>query len=67
MPEHLPLDKLNAGVCHLTRDEALAVMHDAEYNSDPEAVDIGPYGMPIGTFNAYKALAAQIRRSLASI
>jgi hypothetical protein len=63
-PDFLPLDKLREGACELTLDEARAVLADAEYNSDPQAQDVGPYGMPLGTFNAYRALAKQIRTAL---
>lgn len=64
-PEDLPLDKLNEGRCLLTPNEAQAVLDDALYNSDPKAQDVGPYGMPLGTFNAYSALAKQVRQALA--
>lgn len=65
LPDELPLDKLRVGVCELTPDEARAVLADAEFNSDPRAVDVGPYGMPRTTFNAYRALAKQVRAALA--
>lgn len=64
LPDELPLDKLRAGVCELTPDELRAVLADAEFNSDPRAVDVGPYGMPRATFNAYRALAKQARAAL---
>lgn len=41
-------------------------MHDAEYNSDPTAVEVGPYGTPLPVFNAYRALAKQVRAAIAS-
>jgi hypothetical protein len=65
LPDFLPLDKLGEGVCTLTLEEAKAVMNDAEYNSDRNAVDVGPYGMPLGTFNAYRSLAKQARAAIA--
>lgn len=64
-PDFLPLKKLQKGNCALSLDEAQAVLADAEYNSDPMAQDVGPYGMPLGTFNAYKALAKQARAAIA--
>lgn len=64
-PDYLPLEKLHEGNCVLSLDEAKAVLDDAEYNSDRQAQDVGPYGMPIGTFNAYKALAKQVRTAIA--
>ena len=66
-PEFLPLDKLHEGVCTLTLEEAKAVLNDAEYNSDLDAVDVGPFGMPLGTFNAYRALAKQARVAIARV
>ena len=66
LPEYLPLEKLDEGVVYLTEDEAKAVLADAAFNSDPKAQDVGPYGMPLPVFNAYRALAAQIRKALAA-
>lgn len=63
-PDHLPLEKLAEGCVTLTIDEARAVLADAEYNSDTTAVDVGPYDMPLGTFNAYRALARQARAAI---
>jgi hypothetical protein len=67
LPDFLPLDKLNVGVCDLTREEAQAVLADAKYNSDRQAVDVGPYGTPLPVFNAYRALAAQVEKALVPI
>lgn len=64
LPDHLPLEKLRAGRCQLTLEEAIAVAEDAEFNSDPAAVDIGPYGTPLPVFNAYRALARQARQAI---
>jgi hypothetical protein len=63
-PDFLPLDKLREGVCDVTPEEARAILADAEFNSDLSAVDVGEYGVPLGTFNAYRALAKQVRKSL---
>lgn len=65
LPDFLPLDKLNVGMCELTLEEARAVLADAKYNSDRDAVDIGPYGTPLPVFNAYRALAKQVRNAIA--
>lgn len=65
-PDQLPLAKLVEGRVELTLDEARAVLDDAEHNSDTTAFDVGPYGMPLGTFNAYRALARQVRAALAA-
>lgn len=64
-PDHLPLAKLVEGRVDLTIDEARAVLDDAEFNSDTTAFDVGPYGMPLGVFTAYRALARQVRAALA--
>lgn len=65
LPDFLPLDKLNVGCCELSIDEARAVLADAAYNSDRQAVDVGPYGTPLPVFNAYAALAKQARAAIA--
>jgi hypothetical protein len=64
LPDFLPLDKLEAGACVLTIEEARAVLADAEFNSDLRAIDVGEYGTPLGVFNAYRALARQARGAL---
>lgn len=53
-----------AGVHQVSRDEAREIMLDAEFNCDPRCIDIGAYGVPLGTANAYRALAKQVRRTL---
>lgn len=63
-PEHLPLDKLEVGVCLLTLEEARAVLEDAEFNCDPRAQTVGPNDMPLPIFNAYRALVKQARAAL---
>lgn len=64
-PEELSaLDKLNTGICELTPAQALEVLADAEFNADRQG---GPEYMPIGTRRAYRALAGQIRKALATI
>ena len=65
LPEFLPLHKLSVGMVELTLDEARAVLDDAEFNSDRNAQDVGPYGMPLPVFNAYRALAKQVRAAIA--
>jgi hypothetical protein len=65
MPADLPLDKLVTGKCVVTLDEARAVLADAEHNSDKTVFDVGPYGMPLPVFNAYRALAKQVRAAIA--
>lgn len=66
-PEFLPLDKLHEGWCVLTVGEAREVLADAQFNSDKTAVDVGPNGMSLGVFNAYRALAKQVAGALDGI
>lgn len=66
LPDFLPLAKLSTGDCTLTLEEAKAVLADAAFNSDREAVDVGPYGVPLKAFNAYAALAKQARAVIAA-
>lgn len=53
------------GVNHVPLNVARMILSDAEYNSDPQAQTVGPYDMPLPVFNAYKALAKQVRAAIA--
>lgn len=65
MPDDLPLDKITRpGIVSLTADEARALLADAEFNSDPACVDVGPYAMPRSTFSAYRRLRDSLRVAL---
>jgi hypothetical protein len=64
-PDFVFLDKLNEGPVLLTLEEAREVLADAEFNCNPRAQTVGPYGMPLPTFNAYRALAKQARAAIA--
>ncbi len=67
MPDDLPLEKVTApGAAVLTVAEARALLADAEFNSDPACVDVGPYAMPRSTFNAYKRLRDSLREALSA-
>jgi len=65
-PGDLPTEKLHAATWTLTLQEAHRVLADAEFNSDRNAQDVGPCGMPLGVFNAYAALARQARAAIAN-
>ena len=67
LPDFLPLDKLSQGRCKLSLDEARRVLADADWNGDRQCVDVGHYGMPLGVFNAYRALAKQVRAAISQI
>ena len=62
-----PLVPHTAGVHDLPIETVKSVLDDAEYNSDPKAQDVGPYGMPLSIFNSYRALAKQCRAALAKV
>jgi hypothetical protein len=66
LPEDLPIEKLKAGAVDLTAEEARAVLADAQFNSDPSCVDVGPYAMPRSTFNAYRKLRDSLRAALST-
>lgn len=66
-PEDIPDELTVAGVHRVSLDVARAIRDDAAYNSDRRAQDVGPYGMPLPTFNAYKALAKQVNKALEGI
>jgi hypothetical protein len=63
-PEGIDHDALRIGSNAVTRAQARLILDDATHNSDPKAFDIGEYGMPLGTFNAYRALVSQVRKVL---
>lgn len=66
LPEWLPESvDTSTGLCLVPVAVAKAMLSDALYNSDRQCVDVGPYGMPLGVFNAYKALAKQLAKALA--
>lgn len=62
-PDFIP-ERLRPGSNLVTLEEARAILADAEFNSDLQAVEVGEYGMPLGTFNAYRALAKQARAAI---
>lgn len=64
LPEWLAPD-VSQGVNVVGLSMARAILSDAEYNSDRNAVDVGPYGTPLPVFNAYRALAKQVRGAIA--
>lgn len=63
-PECIPERIRCAGTHDLSPAEAEQVLLDARWNSDRTCVDVGPYAMPLSTFNAYRALAAQMRTAI---
>lgn len=63
-PESIPERLRCAGTHELSPAEAEQVLLDARWNSDRTCVDVGPYAMPLSTFNAYRALAAQVRTAI---
>lgn len=66
-PDHIPEEAFLTGRRSVSVEAARAMLADAVFNSDTRAVDVGEYGVPLGTFNAYRALAKQLRTTLASL
>jgi hypothetical protein len=64
-PEDIAEHLRDEGVHDATEAEVRLLLADAEFNSDPQAQTIGPDYMPLGVFNAYRALAKQLRAVLA--
>jgi hypothetical protein len=64
-PEGIPEEAFLTGKRSVSLQSARAMLSDAEYNSDKTAFDVGPDDMPLGTFNAYRALAKQLRVAIA--
>jgi len=63
-PDYLPEKIHTSGLITLTLAEATTLLEDAEFNSDLTAFDVGQDAMPLGAFNAYRALARQLQRTL---
>lgn len=63
--DHLPEECFNTGRRSITLDSARAMLADAEYQTNPAANDCGDYGIPLPIWNAYKALAKQLRKVIA--
>ena len=63
--DHIPEEVFLTGKRSLSLDSARAILADAEFNSDLQAQDVGEYGVPLGVFNAYRALAKQARAAIA--
>lgn len=60
-PEDIPDDACSPGKVKVSLRDALLMLADAEFNSDTQAFEIGDHGMPLPIFNAYRALAKQLR------
>jgi len=63
-PEWLP-ETVVAGVNDMPLGLARAILSDADFNCNPRAQTVGPHDMPLPTFNAYRALAKQVRAAIA--
>lgn len=64
LPDWLP-ESVTEGKNRVSLPVAAHILSDAEYNSDKRAVDVGPYGTPLHVFNAYRALAKQVKAAIA--
>jgi hypothetical protein len=65
-PEGIPEEVYLTGRRSVRLESARAMLADAEYQTDPAANDCGEYGVPLPAWNAYKALARQLRAVLGS-
>lgn len=65
-PEDIPWALREEGTHEVTLEEAGVILADARFNSDTKAFDVGPYGMPLGVFNAYRALAVRVAKAIAA-
>jgi hypothetical protein len=61
-PDWIPEEAFLTGKRAVRLSSARRMLNDAEYNSDKDAFAIGPFDMPLGTWNAYRALAKQLRK-----
>ena len=62
--EYIPEEVYLTGKRSVSVESAKAMLADAEFNSDKTAQDVGEYGMPLPVFNAYRALAKQLRSAI---
>lgn len=62
-PEWLP-ETVAVGVNDVPLELAREILSDADFNCNPKAQTIGPYDMPLPIFNAYRALAKQVRTAI---
>ena len=63
-PEDIPEEATMGGKLVVSEETARLMLADAAYNSDTKAFKVGPDDMPLPIFNAYRALAKQIRGKL---
>jgi hypothetical protein len=65
-PDHIPEALRRVGVHEVKLEVAREILADAKYNSDLAAFDVGPNGMPLPVFNAYRALAIRVEKAIAA-
>lgn len=63
-PDDIPEEVYLTGKRSVSLASARLMLSDAEFNSDKEAFDIGEHGMPLPIYNAYRALAKQLRATI---
>jgi hypothetical protein len=64
--EHIPDWASHSGTHEATVEEVLIIFAEAKYYTDPGQFDIGPHGLPLGTFNAFRALKKQCQKLLSA-
>ena len=64
--DHIPDWALTIGTHDATVEEIRTLLAEASYYTDPAQFDIGPYALPLGTFNAFCALKKQCQKLLSA-
>jgi len=64
--EHIPEFAFDAGTYDATVEDVRLLLQEAKYYTDPNQFEVGPYGLPLGTFNAFRALKTQCEKALAA-
>jgi hypothetical protein len=64
--EHIPDWASHSGTHQATVEDVRTLLSEATYYTDPAQFEIGPYGLPLGTFNAFRALKKQCQKLLSA-
>jgi len=64
--DHIPDWASLSGTHEATVEEVRTLLAEATYYADQAQFDIAPYGLPLGTFNAFCALKKQCQKLLSA-
>ena len=64
--DHIPDWASHSGTHKATVEEVRTLLAEATYYTDPAQFEIGPYGLPLGTFNAFRALKKKCQKLLSA-